>query len=103
MLYVDLGSTAAAKPAEAPKKEEEKKDEKKDDATTGYVTITAESEAQIYIDGKLVASKTPLKKHEVNVGSHTIRVYFFDTRKFSKSREVYVGKGASMSLNFTKE
>lgn len=102
MLYVDLGSTAAKKDNNS-KKEEEKKDEKKDDASTGYVTITAESEAQIYIDGKLVASKTPLKKHEVNVGSHTIRVYFFDTRKFSKSREVYVGKGATMSLNFTKE
>ncbi|MBO4350827.1 MAG: PEGA domain-containing protein [Proteobacteria bacterium] len=102
MLYVDLGSSVAPK-EEPPKKEEEKKEEKKDDASTGFVTITAETEAQIYIDGKLVASKTPLKKHEVNVGSHTIRVYFFDTRKFSKSREIYVGKGATMSLNFTKE
>ncbi len=100
MLYVDLGS---ATKSNTPKKEEEKKDEKKDDASTGFVTVTAESEAQIYIDGKLVTSKTPLKKHEVEVGSHTVRVYFFDTRKFSKSREVYVGKGSSMSLNFTKE
>ncbi len=98
MLYVDLGG---AKKADG--KKEEKKDDKKDDASMGFLTITAESEAQIYIDGKLVSSKTPLKKHEVNTGSHTVRVYFFDTRKFSKSREIYVGKGANMNLNFTKD
>jgi hypothetical protein len=102
MLYVDLGSTAATGSSE-PKKEEKKDDKKKDDASTGFLSITAESEAQIYIDGKLVSSKTPLQKHEINTGSHTVRVYFFDTRKFSKSREIYVGKGANMSLNFTKD
>ena len=97
MLYVDLGSTQN-------NNKNNKKEEKKDDAaTTGYLSITAESEAQIYIDGKLVSSKTPLKKHEVKTGSHTVRVYFFDTRKFSKSREIYVGKGANMNLNFTKD
>lgn len=98
MLYVDLGGVKKTE-----KKEEKKDDKKKDDASTGYLTITAESEAQIYIDGKLVSAKTPLKKHEVSTGSHTVRVYFFDTRKFSKSREIYVGKGATMSMNFTKD
>ena len=99
MLYVDLGGVKKTE-----KKDDKKKDDKKkDDASTGYLTITAESEAQIYIDGKLVSAKTPLKKHEVSTGSHTVRVYFFDTRKFSKSREIYVGKGATMSMNFTKD
>lgn len=100
MLYVDLGSE---KKADEKKEEDKKEDKKKDDASTGFLTITAETEAQIYIDGKLVSSKTPLKKHEVSTGSHTVRVYFFDTRKFSKSREIYVGKGATMSMNFTKD
>ncbi|MBQ9394328.1 MAG: PEGA domain-containing protein [Proteobacteria bacterium] len=95
MLYVDLGGhKSETKPAN---------DNKKDEASTGFLTITAESEAQIYIDGKLVAAKTPLKKHEVPTGSHTVRVYFFEARKFSKSREIYVGKGATMNLNFTKD
>ena len=95
VLYVDLGGNSkAASPA---------KDKKKDETAVGYLNITAETEAQIYIDGKLISSKTPLNKHEVTSGSHTVRVYFFDTRKFSKSREVYVGKGVTMSLNFTKE
>ena len=96
VLYVDLGA-GDNKPKEKP---EEKK---KDDGSIGYLTVTAESEAQIYIDGKLIQAKTPLKKHEVTPGSHTVRVYFLNTRKFSKSREIYVGKDASMSLNFAKE
>ena len=95
VLYVDLGGDKKnTQPAKSNQKEE---------AVTGFLNITAESEAQIYIDGKLISSKTPLSKHEVSSGSHTVRVYFFDTRKFSKSREVYVGKGVTMSLNFTKE
>ncbi len=97
MLFVDLGGAK-----KNDKKDAKKDDKKQDDAATGFLTITAETEAQIYIDGKLVSSKTPLKKHEVSTGSHTVRVYFFDTRKFSKSREIYVGKGATMSLNFNK-
>lgn len=98
MLYVDLGGTQKDN-------KDKKKDDKKqnNDATTGFLTVTAESEAQVYIDGKLLSAKTPLKKHEVPTGSHTIRVYFFDTKKFSKSREIYVGKGATMSMNFTKD
>ena len=96
MLYVDLGGAKS-------NGNTNKNDNKKEEVTTGFLTVTAESEAQIYIDGKLVASKTPLKKHEVNTGSHTVRVYFFDTRTFSKSRDIYVGKGATMSLSFTKD
>ena len=100
MLYVDLGASTSKPQA----KEEKKTDEKKsDDGNIGYMTVTAESEAQIYIDGKLISAKTPLRKHEVTPGSHTVRVYFIDSRTFSKSREIYVGKGATMSLNFVKE
>ena len=94
VLFVDLGGD---KKTTAPTKST------KEEASTGFLSITAESEAQIYIDGKLISSKTPLSKHEVPSGSHTVRVYFFDTRSFSKSREVYVGKGVNMSLNFNKE
>lgn len=97
MLYVDLGGV------KNKSGNGNKNDNKKDPAATGFLTVTAESEAQIYIDGKLVASKTPLKKHELATGSHTVRVYFFDTRTFSKSRDIYVGKGATMSLSFTKD
>lgn len=98
MLYVDLGG-ATQKPA-ADNKADNKK---KEDANLGYITVTAESEAQVYVDGKLMPSKTPMRKQEVSTGTHSVRVYFLDTRKFSKTREVYVGKGATMSVNFTKE
>lgn len=98
VLYVDLGSTKAVK-----KDSNADKKTNNDAAAKGFVTITAESDAQVYIDGKLVSAKAPVKKHEVSSGSHTIRVYFLDTKKFSKSREVYVGKDATMSVHFTKD
>ena len=101
MLYVDLGKTQAKK--DDKKKDDKKDDKKKDEAMTGFLTVTADAEAQVYVDGKLISSKTPLNKHQVNTGSHTVRVYFFDTRKFSKSREVYVGRDANMSTHFAKE
>ena len=98
VLYVDLGSKKTVKKDDSAAK-------KKTDASDGkgFITITAESEAQVYIDGKLVSAKSPVKKHEVTSGSHTVRVYFLDTKKFSKSREIYVGKDATMSVHFTKE
>ena len=97
VLYVDLGSKKTVKKDDSAAKK------KSDDGSKGFITITAESEAQVYIDGKLVAAKSPVKKHEVSSGSHTVRVYFLDKKAFSKSREIYVGKDATMSVHFTKE
>jgi len=101
VLYVDLGSTAAsARPAQPAAAEPT---EAPTDAALGFLTVTTETDAQVYVDGKLISSKSPLNKHEVTSGSHTVRVYFLDTRRFSKSREVFVGKGATMSLHFGKD
>ena len=78
---------------------------KKTDAADGigFITITAESEAMVYVDPKLVSDKSPVTKHEVTSGTHTVRVYFPDTKKFSNSREIHVDKDATMSVHFTKE
>ena len=57
----------------------------------------------VYIDSKLVSDNSPVTKYEVTSGSHTVRVYFRDTRKFSKAREIQVDKDATMSVHFTKE
>ncbi len=94
-LYVDLGSKSNVK-----KDDSKKKDDKN---AKGFITVTAASDAQVYVDGKLVTSKTPMKRYEISTGSHTVRVYFLDTKKFSKSRDVYVGKDSSMSVHFAKE
>src|SRR5687768_16234298 len=42
-------------------------------AAMGTVTIAAEPEAEVVVDGKAIA-KTPLKEHPVSAGAHTIRV-----------------------------
>ncbi|MCL2324876.1 MAG: hypothetical protein FWC40_00010 [Proteobacteria bacterium] len=101
VLYVDLGSTVTsvrqAQPA-APGQPEAPTE-----AAMGFLTVTTETDAQVYVDGKLVTAKGPLNRHEVTSGSHTVRVYFIDSRRFSKSREVFVGRGATMSLHFGKD
>ncbi len=91
--------------AEVKKQPDAAETKKQPDAADGigFVTITAESEAQVYIDGKLVSYKSSVTKQEVTSGTHTIRVYFPDTKKFSKPREILVDKDATMSVHFTKE
>ena len=95
-LYVDLGAKKTVK-------KDNKNTKNQDKTAKGLVTVTAVTESQIYIDGKLVSSKTPLTRYEVATGTHTVRVYFLDTKKFSKSRDVYVGKAAQISVHFNRD
>ena len=96
ILYVDLGAKKTVKKDSKAAKTEDK-------TAKGLVTVTAVTESQIYIDGKLVSSKTPLTRYEIPTGTHTVRVYFLDTKKFSKSRDVYVGKAAQISVHFNRD
>ncbi|MFA5624949.1 MAG: hypothetical protein WC966_07830 [Bradymonadales bacterium] len=96
-LFVELGSAPPPKQAEVAPSQDVAND------SGGFLSITSEVEGQVYVDGKLAAAKSPLQKHPVSVGSHSVRIYFLDTRKFSRSRDVYVAKGATMSLHFAKE
>ena len=84
-----------SKPApEAPKQNIEP-------GTTGFVSIAAESESQVYIDGKLIPVKAPIESYQLASGTHTIRLYFFDIRRFSKSIEIKVQKDTITTLQFT--
>lgn len=91
--------------AENPKnkKNEPAKEKKKEDAGEGYVSVTAVADAQVYLDGKMISGKVPLRKYAVTAGSHSVRVFFTETKKNSKTREVYIAKGATMNLHFNEE
>lgn len=102
ILYVDLGLAVPKAKTSVPV-EDPNVGGDTPDASVGYLSITTESEAQVFVDGTLVTAKSPLTRHEVPQGSHSVRVYFLDTRKFSKSREIYVPQGTAMSQHFTKE
>ena len=68
--------------------------------TTGFVNIATDYESQVYIDGKLIPVKAPLESYQLASGPHTIRLYYFDVRKFSKSLEINISKDTITKLQF---
>lgn len=96
-LYVELGATTP-KAAQVPAPQAQAPP-----SQGGFLSVTSEVEGQVYVDGKLAIAKSPLEKHPVSTGSHSVRIYYLDTRKFSKSREIYVAEGNTMSMHFAKE
>lgn len=102
-LYVDFGATKAKKDEN---KGDGKDDSKKDDVGIGYLTVRAEVESQVFIDGRVAPKHTPLIKHPVKSGMHSVKVQFLDPNgrgKFSKTKELHVAEGQTMSLTFSKE
>lgn len=71
-----------------------------DGSSSGFLTVNASPTAQVYIDGKLVASKTPLVKHTVGMGNHTVRVYYVDLKKFSETKRAMISEGRHVNLYF---
>ncbi len=66
----------------------------------GFLTVNSNPSGQVYIDGKLVASKTPLTRFKVDNGNHTVRVYFVDLKKFSEPKRAMVSDGRHLNLYF---
>ncbi|MDX9719237.1 MAG: PEGA domain-containing protein [Myxococcota bacterium] len=67
----------------------------------GFITVNAEPPGQVYIDGKIVSSRTPLVKHKVSAGNHSVRVYYVDLRKFSETKKAVVSEGRHLSMSFS--
>jgi len=74
--------------------------EAEEGSSQGFLTVNASPTAQVYIDGKLVASKTPLVKHSVGMGNHTVRVYYVDLKKFSETKRAMISEGRHVNLYF---
>ena len=86
------------KASKAGKKEGKEKAEGK-----GFLTVNASPSAQVYIDGKLVSSSTPLVKHSVKTGNHTVRVYYVDLKKFSETKRAKITEGRHINLYFNSD
>ena len=70
------------------------------DSDVGHLSIRAEPEGQVFIDGRVVATSTPLLDHELSPGTHTVKVYFVADRQFSPERRVRVEAGETRSVFF---
>lgn len=77
-----------------------KADDKGDEENIGFLTVNSVPTAQVYIDGKLVSSQTPLVKHKVAPGNHTVRVYYTDKKKFSETKRALITQGRHVNLYF---
>ena len=56
--------------------------------------------AQVFIDGQVVATSTPLLNHELEPGTHRVKVYYIELRRFSEERRVRVVAGETRSVYF---
>ena len=100
--YRCVASEDDARAAKSPKGSKGRKgDAKKDEAAPGFLTITADENAQIYIDGMYVASRTPLRNHKLRAGKYGVRVYFLEARKFSRAFSVSIDSGKTATLHLS--
>lgn len=65
-------------------------------AGTGYVSVAARPWASVYVDGKLVARETPVRRFKLSSGSHTVEARH--PAMGSVSRRVHVSKGEHVRL-----
>ena len=93
------GSSSAPKSNKATASSRTPKKEKAAEGD-GFLTVNANPEGQVYVDGKLVASKTPLTKYPIKEGTHSVRVYYVEQRKFSETKRAKVAKDKHVNLFF---
>jgi len=84
----------------ATSRSEDDDDDDSGEADMGRLSIRAEPEGQVFIDGRVVATSTPLLDHELSPGTHTVKVYFVADRQFSPERRVRVEAGETRSVFF---
>lgn len=68
----------------------------------GSVSVNARPYGQVWINGRMVASETPLLNHELSAGSHEVRVFFVEAGEFSEIRRVQVEPGQNQRVVFTR-
>ena len=66
----------------------------------GRISVQAVPAGQVFIDGEVVATETPLMNFEIEAGTHTVKVYFINLRSFSEERRVRVVAGEGRSVVF---
>jgi hypothetical protein len=71
-----------------------------DDEGEGTLSVQAIPYGQVWIDGRMVASETPLMNHDLSAGPHQVKVYFVQLRQFSEERTVSIEAGASRTITF---
>jgi len=67
---------------------------------SGSLTVRAIPYGQVWVDGRMVASETPLSALPLPPGDHRVKVYFVEPRAYSEERVVRIEPGQSATANF---
>lgn len=69
-------------------------------SVSGSLTVRAIPYGQVWVDGRMVASETPLNGLPLPPGDHRVKVYFVEPRAYSEERVVRIEPGQSANANF---
>lgn len=70
-------------------------------AKNGYLTVNIKGgSGKVYVDDKLVSSKTPLNRYSLSPGAHTIKVYYPDLKRYSAPLNVSINPGLTSRHTF---
>jgi hypothetical protein len=67
----------------------------------GYLSVGAKPYGTVSVDGRLVASETPLRRHRLSTGYHTVTVKFPTLGGRKRTRRVFVKPGGQHNMVFT--
>jgi hypothetical protein len=67
---------------------------------SGSLTVRAIPYGQVWVNGRMVASETPLNGLPLPPGDHRVKVYFVEPRAYSEERVVRIEPGQSANANF---
>ncbi|MCA9564690.1 MAG: PEGA domain-containing protein, partial [Myxococcales bacterium] len=90
----------ARREAEAREEEEEQVASSEPEETMGRLSVRAEPDGQVFVNGSIVATSTPLLDHELEAGTYEVKVYFITLRRFSEERRIRVVAGETRSVFF---
>jgi hypothetical protein len=94
----------AAPPAEPPppRPRAARKQPRPEVLEQAFVSVSATPWGVVFIDGKKVASETPLYRHPVAPGRHEVRVYYAEQKTFSQRQVVVLEPGQHRSIGFER-
>ena len=99
VILVDLSNKSVRGPTARPTQPRDQNQKGKQQGV-GFISVNSNPPGQVYIDGQLVSSETPLVKYEVTPGQHAVRVYYPDLSKYSETKKAVIHKGNHINLYF---
>jgi serine/threonine-protein kinase len=99
VVMADAAPPATPRPSRPRAPRKPPRDEAREEA---YVSVSATPWGAVFIDGKKVASETPLYRHAVSPGRHEVRVYYAEQKAYSKRQVVVLAPGQHRSIGFER-